>query len=398
MSAFLREHWNRRALHVRGCAGKWRALYAPEKWSWLERAHELEAASSEGGVQRQFRIEPERVATLFDAGCTICANMSADPALAWLAQFGAELGLAGTPFAKIYASPDGGGFALHFDMFHVFVLQLEGKKSWRFSREPAVVAPLCGGKLAEDGAPVWSFPHDGEPMLDDAGEPIVAPQSLEEVVLEEGDCLYLPPGTWHVARAFDHSLAVSVSPPRTPIYQLIARTLEDHLIQNEALRHDVFASESALAHGRAPPEIAQQFEGAIDALKALLDRLDRRMLHRVWRLNVPTPAIEGSATTIQPDDTLVHASDELRRYLVASEPQGPEAIFFYACGSEWSLPIEALRFVEALAKQERFVAKDACTWDPALAWDDVREMLEQLVAAGLLRCVSGRSVEPTRPA
>lgn len=390
VAAFLREHWNRRALHIRGHTDKWSAWYRPVAWEWVEHALELEAASSEGGVQRQLRIDPTQITEKFDSGHTICANVSADPALApLLARFGHELALAGTAFAKIYASPHASGFALHFDMYHVFVLQLAGKKRWRISDTPAVAEPICSGKLDDRGIPVWSFPREGEPIATDDGHRIQAPadDALTEVVLHEGDCLYLPPGTWHVASAIERSVAVSLSPPRTPVFQLVAKTLEDHLMEHADWRRDVFTAEHDAPAGTVPRGIADQLDGRIDDLRALLDTLDRRTLHRVWRLNVPTPlpATPTRARSVGRDDTLCHASAELGSYLVAPEPGGADAIFFYASGSEWSLPIEALRFIEALAGTQRFVAKDACAWDAALSWSDVQRLLEQLVKAGLLR-------------
>ena len=133
-----------------------------------------------------------------------------DSIAGFLFELGQELELAGgLPFAKLYASPADAGFAIHFDQYHVMVAQLSGSKRWRFSPAPVVDAPIASGKLDASGAPVWCDPHDGMPIARDDGQLIDPPDldKLEEAVLTEGDFLYLPPGSWHVARALGHSLA-----------------------------------------------------------------------------------------------------------------------------------------------------------------------------------------------
>jgi hypothetical protein len=318
---------------------------------------------------------------------TICANVARDPTLApSLTRLARELALSGTPFAKIYASPNDRGFALHFDAFHVFVCQLVGKKRWRYSATPTVVAPIYSGKLDAEGEPVWSHPREGEPIADDGGRPIAAPPAseLEEVVLSEGDVLYLPPGTWHEARAIGRSVALSISPPRAPIYQLIARTLEDHLTMRAAWRRDLFSRDRSAA---VPAEVAEAFRDRMQELRELLDGFDERTLHRVWRINAsahaPAERIEPQAIAV--DDRL-EPTDDLRRYLIApGSPGGEDEIHFYAGGSEWSLPIAARAFVDRLKERERFTVDEALALDPSLRREEALEILQELASAGLLQ-------------
>src|SRR5262249_6556159 len=146
--------------------------------SWLLRAPEVDAAIVDAaGRQRQVRIAPADAPARYAGGFTICANVSGEPAVAaLLTELAYELGLAGAPLPQLYSSPDARGFAIHFDSFHVFVVQLRGAKRGRFSATPAVEAPLASGKLDAGGRPVWSR-TDGaeEPILTDDGEPIPAP-------------------------------------------------------------------------------------------------------------------------------------------------------------------------------------------------------------------------------
>lgn len=88
--------------------------------------------------------------------------------------------------ANCYVTPPANqGFAPHYDVHDVFVLQVHGTKEW-------TVHP-----------PVRTSPLRTEPWGDRAaavGEAATA-EPLLRVVLEPGDCLYLPRGFVHSARA-----------------------------------------------------------------------------------------------------------------------------------------------------------------------------------------------------
>jgi ribosomal protein L16 Arg81 hydroxylase len=81
---------------------------------------------------------------------------------------------------NVYLTPAGGqGFAPHYDMHDVFVIQVHGTKQWRLSRPPLEL-------------PLQSQPYD-------KSQP--PPEVDEELTLHVGDTLYLPRGTVHSATA-----------------------------------------------------------------------------------------------------------------------------------------------------------------------------------------------------
>jgi hypothetical protein len=95
--------------------------------------------------------------------------------------------------------PQNQGFAPHYDVHDVFVLQVAGRKQWRI-HPPVVDAPL-------DSQP-WEQYRDA--IQARAGEP-----PLIEAVLGPGDSLYLPRGTIHAAQALGGTsihLTVGVHP------------------------------------------------------------------------------------------------------------------------------------------------------------------------------------------
>jgi lysine-specific demethylase/histidyl-hydroxylase NO66 len=82
--------------------------------------------------------------------------------------------------------PQSQGFAPHYDVHDVFVLQVAGRKHWRI-HEPVVTDPLADQPWQTQRAQVASRTADDLPLID--------------TVLEPGDALYLPRGTIHSAAA-----------------------------------------------------------------------------------------------------------------------------------------------------------------------------------------------------
>jgi hypothetical protein len=405
---FFRKHWDRRALHIPGPPEKLAGIYDASTWTRFEGVDDLKAVTTDArGVQVEIPALTEQAGALFLRGFTICADVSAAPRVApFLRAFRADLGLpGGPPFAKLYASNDGGGFAVHADKHHVFVLQVSGKKRWRYSREPAVAAPFDGLFLRADGEPAWSNGQTGERARHDDGTPVAAPDvgALDEALLEPGHCLYMPPGTWHVARAVGHSIAVSVSPARAAATDLVLAALRERLLESAPWRRDLSVAPheaDTAPPGAAPASIAATLDARLGELREAVAALDPRHLHRLWSRGVaaarvqddesanagagpPAPAPAGDE--IRRSDVLARAGREPFRFLVAPGPAGDgERCYFYARGGEWSLPGAARDVLAEIAAREEFRAEAALAWDRRLKFQDLRDVLATLVAAGVL--------------
>jgi ribosomal protein L16 Arg81 hydroxylase len=151
-------------------------------------------------VQREYvtdRVLPERVAALFRAGATVTWNS--------LNHYRPNLRALAASLSTLFASqcdviafltPAGRrGLAPHYDPVDVFVIQLEGTKSWRVWPVPEPRPGDDAGNLNESAL--------GEPAL--------------EVTLAPGDVLYLPYNCAHVAYALDSvslHLSLSIAPRR----------------------------------------------------------------------------------------------------------------------------------------------------------------------------------------
>lgn len=131
-----------------------------------------------------------------DSGCSVrllCPQMHSDDIWELCSilesSFGCMVG------ANAYLTPTASqGFAPHYDDVDVFVLQQEGKKRWR------VYPPLKGEVLPRASSRDFKEDEIGKPVMD--------------IVLGEGDLLYLPRGWIHQAvttREDTHSLHLTVS-------------------------------------------------------------------------------------------------------------------------------------------------------------------------------------------
>ena len=107
--------------------------------------------------------------------------------------------------------PQNRGFAPHYDVHDVFVLQVSGRKRWRL-HEPVVRAPLENQNWEKSRAEVAAR-AETEPLLD--------------TVLEPGDALYLPRGTIHAAEALgETSIHLTVGIHPLTRYTVVQRLLE----------------------------------------------------------------------------------------------------------------------------------------------------------------------------
>jgi ribosomal protein L16 Arg81 hydroxylase len=143
--------------------------------------------------------------------------------------------------------PENRGFAAHYDVHDVFVLQIAGHKRWHV-HEPVVRNPLPDQPWQEHRAAVASR---------------AAELPLIDVVLEPGDSLYLPRGYLHSADALGEisiHLTVGVHPVTRHhlVRQLIARARDDPALRtslpmgvdlgdSQVLAPELSATVSALA-------------------------------------------------------------------------------------------------------------------------------------------------------
>jgi hypothetical protein len=189
-----------------------------------------------------------------------------------LVEFGAALaGELGHPVQinAYITPPENQGFAPHYDVHDVFVLQVSGRKRWRIF-EPVVPHPL-------DNQPWEKFRNE---VGTRAGE---AP--LIDTVLEPGDALYLPRGTIHSAVAQgETSIHLTVGVHPVSRYQLVRHLLDlaqDDPELRSSLPMGVDLGDPAVLAGELASTVARLHD-RLDAVAAadVARRIASNLMHR----------------------------------------------------------------------------------------------------------------------
>jgi ribosomal protein L16 Arg81 hydroxylase len=389
--AFIERHWAARPLHIPGRPAKFRALAFDAGalralWAGLRPPDITAQYQDTTGAPRSLAVEPALVEPLFRSGMTLCfAGLDElHPGLARCAA-AVKLGLhyADRVAVNAYWSPDGAGFATHFDCHQTFIVQLEGEKRWRYSAAPLVAFPPRNLSFGDPDA-VAAFRRD----FPWARFTLPDEEALVEQVLRPGDVLYLPAGTCHRTDARGASLSLTVACWRTSFLELLWQQLAGTVREHAAWRRPppVFTRPGP---GRAPlPSAAEQF------IAARLAEL--RDLVNGWTPGHFARTLLASISDVNPPDAPVAPPSVIRRrdrfdvpaaITCVAEDDG-ESVFVFAGPVRLAVPSTAHGFVLQLARRRRFRAEDARRWSGTsrpLGWAETREALEVLLSRGLIR-------------
>ena len=142
-----------------------------------------------------------------------------------------------------YAVP-GGGVGPHFDSYDVFLLQAQGRRQWKISRQKDLT------------------------LQPDVPLKILANFQCEDTfVLEPGDMLYLPPRCAHDGIALDECMTYSIgfrAPKRGELAgELLQRLAEDALEEAGAALYQDATQPAVAAPGEIPSELIQFAQAAL---------------------------------------------------------------------------------------------------------------------------------------
>ncbi len=364
---FVDTYVHRRVLHVPGDPDKIAGLFDRARLLAIVAAHGDAAQPAlvagfrtPSGDHRRMSIAPAQLDTALAAGMTVMIDHLelADADLRALVEDTRRtLAIPEPTDIGAFLSPADSGFGIHFDQVDNWVIQIEGRKRWRYSEEPAVhLAPLDFVPNARERA---EHIHG----LDEA--------ALATVDLAPGDVLYLPPGTWHQPVALDEvSLHLS----------LIVRPVSRFTLFEPLVAARLAAAWRRLPWGAAhasPSSIEDELARDRDALVAALQAIDPRALHDAWRVKLP--AAEPAAID---EGTRLRRVREVRH---AVEGAGDDTVLLLLDGDHIvaRLPSTARPVLERLAAVAALVAVAATAWDD-YAWDEVQAVLTVLVSLGVL--------------
>ena len=221
-------------------------------------------------------------------------------------EFGAALSAQlGHPIqANAYITPaQNTGFAPHYDVHDVFVLQFAGRKRWRI-HEPVLEAPLRDQPWDQRREAVRARASE-EPLID--------------TVLEPGDALYLPRGYLHSATALggvSGHLTVGIQPvTRAFLAEQVLATLADDVELRRSLPMGADLADPAV--------LDAELKATQDALHRAIDRLD------VERVAAAVGRHLGDRTRPQPLSPLAQ--------LASAQSIGPDDAVVLRPGLRWSL-------------------------------------------------------------
>ncbi len=195
-------------------------------------------------------IDRVAVARLYRRGATIILNQvhQSDIALADFCR-SVERVFSCHVQTNIYLTPPGSqGFQTHYDNHDVFVLQIEGEKTWRLYDRP-VEAPYRGERFESGRHAV------GEPR--------------HTFVLKAGDCAYVPRGLMHDASASGDAASLHIT------CGLLVRTWADLVLEAVS---EVCVNDPAFRRGLPPGFAHRDFDrtAARDRFRALISELSSR--------------------------------------------------------------------------------------------------------------------------
>lgn len=360
---FLRRHWQKRPLLVRRALPGFGGVIDPRALFALASRNDVESRLVRRKAGRwTVREGPLPRAALPRAGArdwTLLVNgvdHHSEAAARLLRRFAFVSESRLDDVMVSYAAP-GGGVGPHFDSYDVFLIQARGRRRWRLARaRPFALEPGAPLKLIADFRP------------------------QQELVLEPGDLLYLPPGWGHDGIALDECITCSVG-MRAPQGDEIPAAFLDYLHERGL----------PAARYRDPDLAPARHPGRID--RGILAHAGRQLARIRWsrrdvedflgrHLSTPRPSAVFASRRAPPPGRLARSTvvlDPKTRMLYRGSR-------VFLNGESWTPGPAALRVLAALADERRAAGR-------ALARAGLRGLIYEWYCAGALDLRRGAGAE-----
>jgi ribosomal protein L16 Arg81 hydroxylase len=281
---FFARHWGRAPLFLTGRSDRFGELpFTPEEMhAHLARRPPTVGVKAQffdaSGQHRVMAINEKQLHACFDAGMTV--GVGPVEALlpkmqTWAQNLRATAGFLGEFRIMCYWSPSGTGFGWHYDEVGVFICQIRGSKRWWFSEAPVVECPRDSFVYA---------PGALEPLRAEGLAVEPPPAEGQTVLLQPGDILYLPAGTWHRTEAEGiESVALTLGLTSGGVDQLVRRCVRGWLDADPTWSRALpFVEPEAICGGRIPDAVQRELAERLASLKSFVDGLSVEDLLRAW--------------------------------------------------------------------------------------------------------------------
>jgi hypothetical protein len=323
--------------------------------------------SGGAGAEIGDQVRDDRVAELFAGGATIvlqALHRCWPPVIDFAGRLATELG---HPVqANAYLTPPSErGFAAHYDVHDVFVLQLTGRKHW------TVHAPVHPDPLREQP---WNSRADAVARAAAEQEPVL------DTVLEPGDALYLPRGYLHAAR----SLGATTAHLTLGVHTITRFALVEALCALLADRPELRASLPMGLDVGDPDQLVPQLREVVGQLAAALPDVSaadvaRRVHNKVWAGARPEPlgpiAQASFAAELRPEGSV-----RRRAGLRCSLRSGQDQVVLELPGRTITLPADTRPALAVLLDGAEVVVGAL----PGLADEDRLVLVRRLLREGVL--------------
>jgi 50S ribosomal protein L16 3-hydroxylase len=377
---FLREHWQKKPLLIRGALPSFRDPLTPEELAGLSCEDGIESRIvREKGGARPWEVTwgPQRESTfaaLPEQGWTILVqelNRHVPEAALLLDRFAWLPNVRVDDVMVSYAAP-GGSVGPHVDSYDVFLVQGRGKRRWMYGSKPVRDA---------------RFVPDLELRILEHFEPD------QDHVLEPGDMLYLPPGVAHHGVAVTPCTTYSVG-FRAPSFGEMWKDFGAHLAARDRAGEALLVDPPlapAREPGAIPPAMLANVRRAVRAMDLGDEAIDRWFASFATRLK-PGHELEAPRRPLAERDVIT----KLRTSAVARSEEGRfaylptkgGALFLYVGGKEIDVARDGAALAKLVCEKRRFTGAELASAAKSSA---ARALLTHLFAVGALRFVRGRA-------
>ncbi len=318
------------------------------------------------GAEIADQVADDKVLAEFAAGATLVLqglHRMWPPIVDYASALSSELGHPVQVNAYV-TPPQNTGFAPHYDVHDVFVLQFAGRKHWKI-HEPVLPSPLRDQPWNDRSAAVAARSAE-TPLID--------------TVLECGDVLYLPRGYVHAATSLGEvsgHLTVGVHPVtrRTLVDQLVVALADDVELRRSLPLGVDLSDENVLRH---------ELEATVAALHAAIDRLDPAAVARGVGRHL---AAATRAEPLRPLAQLAFAATLASRDRVRLRPglrfslrTENEHVVIDATGKRLRFPAASFDAARVATSGRAVAADDLPSIDPS----EALELVSQLLRDGIV--------------
>lgn len=401
---FLNNYFNIKPLYIAGSKNKLRSLITFSETDAFEAMKKIDHnPGSVGSASISayfsidfFKIPFTQVKPLLESGASICVSGIHEvvPEINLLMNtLKYEIAFGGKVGAHCYISKSGGGADIHYDARVATTLQLEGTKTWRFSKNPAIAFPKANAALKKG-----QVHHVGSTLSEklrpwERAVMPPRPSDLVEVTLKPGDILCLPAGTWHEAKAGDHSLALNLFFQPQGLWDTLRDALATQFIDLEHWRSGYLGDTRGELDRGIPPSFRSYFSRVRQDLLDWLKNEDQFIsdqwlsLHNQLEVEPPAPPSKKPSTIKKSSNILVSDKIKKLRYFVSSNPGGKEKLVIICMNRHYELPLEAASILARLKSKKQFKALEMCAWSKGpeqWSWKSVKELIHVFTGLGIL--------------